>query len=132
MDLQDPPPLRLPTSVRAPGLARQYLHKYAGHLPASELEDALTMTSELVTNAVEYGRPDIVLQISFSPPHVTVSVSDDGPDPVPATPIDPSPGDLHGRGLLIVDRAASRWGITNHTDDGKSVWFRIDPTDPIT
>jgi hypothetical protein len=31
-----------------------------------------------------------------------------------------------GRGLLIVDSLASRWGVIEH-DGGKSVWFEVEP-----
>src|SRR5256885_2322567 len=38
---------------------------------------------------------------------------------------DPSFDDLSGRGLLIVDELADRWGV-DEAPPGKSVWFELD------
>jgi anti-sigma regulatory factor (Ser/Thr protein kinase) len=119
-----PPPLTLPFTLEAPALARQYLRTYASHLPEPDLDDALLMTSELVSNAIEHGQPTIVLQVNFDPPHVTVDVFDDGSGD-PLLDLTSVPTDDHGRGLKIVDAISTRWGITQHPDTGKSVWFQI-------
>jgi anti-sigma regulatory factor (Ser/Thr protein kinase) len=94
---QDPPPLSLPLSPDAPGLARSYLRLHAGHLGPADLEDAVLMTSELVTNAVEHGAPLVVIQAHFDPPHVTVEVSDGGLGFPFATPTHAPNSQPHGR-----------------------------------
>jgi hypothetical protein len=38
---------------------------------------------------------------------------------------DPNPDEDHGRGILLVESLASRWG-TIPTPGGKTVWFEID------
>jgi anti-sigma regulatory factor (Ser/Thr protein kinase) len=119
-----PPPLTLPYTLDAPALARQYLRTYASHLPAADLEDAMLLTSELVTNAVEHGRPTIVLRANFEPPCVTVDVADDGEGEPWIRPV-VSRDQTGGRGMQIVDSLSTCWGITRHPDDGKSVWFQI-------
>jgi hypothetical protein len=41
-----------------------------------------------------------------------------------STPHLRDPDDRGGRGLLLVDRICSAWGVGHH-DDGKLVWGRI-------
>jgi len=88
-------------------------------------DDALVLVSELVTNAVQYGSPDIELRVRVVPPEIVVSVTDAGdelPDP-------PEVQDLlanSGRGLRIVNALATHWGvIENDPPPGKSVWFDL-------
>jgi hypothetical protein len=33
-----------------------------------------------------------------------------------------------GRGVLLIDALASQWGIEQHAEGGKTVWFEIDVT----
>jgi hypothetical protein len=37
----------------------------------------------------------------------------------------PSPEDVSGRGLRIVDLLAARWGVRYDADAGKTVWFTL-------
>lgn len=83
--------------------------------------------SEIVTNALRYGEPDIVLRIREHLPGIGVSVRDSGTGQ-PHRPSAPPPADApRGRGLLIVDAFASRWGIVaSDPPRGKTVWFELD------
>lgn len=116
----------LPADRAAPAIARRHLAKYASGLPAQLVDDALVLVSELVTNAVEHGRPEIVLTIRRSPPGIGVSVQDGGgglPAPVQGVP---GPSDPRGRGLRIVDALSSAWGVEPaDPPPGKIVWFEI-------
>jgi anti-sigma regulatory factor (Ser/Thr protein kinase) len=124
--MNDPEPLALPFTLDAPALARQYLNTHAAHLPPADLEDAMMLTSELVTNAVEYGRPDVVLSVGFDPPLIKVSVADCGQIMDQTVPSLPAETSIHGRGLRIVDATASSWGVVEGPGPGKSVWFQIE------
>jgi anti-sigma regulatory factor (Ser/Thr protein kinase) len=81
-----------------------------------------------VSNAVLHGHPSITLEIRVDPPRIGVAVADDGAAfPVPSA-APPDPAQTSGRGLVIVDRLASRWGIEpNQPGPGKTVWFELSP-----
>ena len=96
------------------------------------LNEALLLTTELSTNAVEHARTELDIEVVADRAGLTVTVSDfaAGPiDSVTARPrndlTDISEVSERGRGLLLVDHFASRWGTT-HQPTGKGVWFRLD------
>jgi anti-sigma regulatory factor (Ser/Thr protein kinase) len=116
----------LPDGGNAPELARKYLAEHASWLEPDVLADALLIVSELVTNAVRYGRPEIVLSVSNNPPRVGVVVEDAGIEmPIPASAA-PDATEPNGRGLLIVDALADGWGVLpREPPPGKSIWFEL-------
>ena len=118
--------LTLPHDLDAPAMARNYLSTYAHWLPADVLEDARLLVSELVGNAVRYGRDEIILRLRAHPPGIGVAVTDHGED-MPTLPDGrPDPTAPSGRGLLIVAALASRWGVERIEDGrGKTVWFDL-------
>ena len=89
--------------------------------------DASLIVSELATNAVVHACSRFEVALHFEPGMVTLSVSDSS-DEVPAIG-DPSPADPHGRGLLVVDALARRWGWVQ-TRRGKSVWAELTSASP--
>jgi anti-sigma regulatory factor (Ser/Thr protein kinase) len=115
----------LPASLRAAAVARQMLREIEQRLPAQAFNDALLATSELVANAVLHGRPEFVLRIELRPGVLHVAVTDAAPE-VPRLPAGSAdPGQANGRGLLIVNEVATRWGVTSRPR-GKDVWFDLD------
>ena len=111
------------TSVRA---ARRAVADAIGDvLPASGLEGALIATSEVVTNAVEHGCPPIDLRVDRAEGRVRVEVRDTSPLPPRRPGEAPPASDVRGRGLVIVERLADRWGIDERSD-GKAVWFELE------
>lgn len=124
-------------SPAAPSAARRFVRETidAAGLDV-DVDMALLLTSELVTNAVQHtGRCGIVRVCSD--PTFRVEVSDERPDlPVPAPPpagrANPAAADAamtsagaeSGRGLLFLDSLAARWGC--ETDGAtKTVWFEL-------
>ncbi len=85
-----------------------------------ELIDDITLViSELVTNAVVYGRPPVGLSLRHSGRSVTIECHDGGaymPRRLHATA-----DDEHGRGLELVGLLATTWG-TRRLERGKAVW----------
>ena len=117
----------LPPDVSAAAIARQFVEDNRDHIRADLIEDAQLLVSEIVTNAVRYGRPDITLEVSVDPPAIGIAVHDHGADLPASPPASPTPSQPSGRGLLIVDALASAWGVTPSSDaaPGKVVWFEI-------
>ncbi len=84
------------------------------------------LSSELLTNAVLHGAEGgpVALAVRVSTAAVRVSVSDRAQQ----TPVvvHSEPSDLHGRGMAIVEAMSQRWGVENHVEGGKTVWFELD------
>lgn len=116
--------LLLASAPTAPGTARQFVRDHVRLLPAEQLEDVLILVSELVTNAVRHGRPEIGLTLTLAPTTLTVEVRDGGANlPVLPPHAASAPGHTNGRGLIIVDALATTWGIRpNRRAPGKTVW----------
>jgi anti-sigma regulatory factor (Ser/Thr protein kinase) len=112
-----------PLSVRA--ARRTVTLAMVNVLPPRDLDELLLCTSEVVTNAVEHGATPIELVVDRAEDRVRVEVRDASPLP-PRSGLDPGPMELRGRGLLIVDRCADRWGVELLGDGGKAVWFELD------
>lgn len=104
---------------------------------AAVVQVAMLLTSELVTNAIVHASP-----------HATdgrVGLTVDGDDEVARVEVAdryrglpfarvPRVGRASGRGLLLLELLAARWGVTPG-DEGKTVWFEIsrraaEPTSP--
>ncbi|HVU74587.1 MAG TPA: ATP-binding protein [Mycobacteriales bacterium] len=124
--------LRQPSSAAE---ARAYVRDALDRLaPCADLEVAVLLVSELVTNAVAHARgDDLSLTIEICDPYVRLEVQDGSIADllVPAeAPLDAT----GGRGLLLLDRLASRWGVRD-LPEGKAVWFELPlemPTEPTS
>jgi anti-sigma regulatory factor (Ser/Thr protein kinase) len=101
-------------SPMAPGAVRERLRS---QLPAETLTDAvLLVASELIANAVVYGRAPIEVRVGPVGKGFRVEVSDGGH--TMGTPRADS------RGLQLVEDLTTAWGV-NETPDGKVVWADI-------
>ena len=91
-------------------------------------EDVVLCVCELANNAVQHScsrEPggQFTVRVSVSPRgRIRAEVADRGG---PWNP-EPARDGEHGRGLLIVDTLATRWGITG-SDAGRSAWLEFDP-----
>jgi two-component sensor histidine kinase len=92
---------------------------------ARAVDEATLIVSELVTNAVQAHTQELRLSLRVElndPSMLTIAVADDAPGEPTL-----SSGPLtrtHGRGLLLVDALAQRWG-TKWADEYKSVWAEL-------
>lgn len=119
----------LTENLRAPSRARAWVAEQIADVPESVLDDALLVTSELVTNAIRYGLPDITLTVTHRPSGVRIEVSDQGEALPLMTRQAPHRDAASGRGLLIVASTASSWGISPHNPPpGKTVWVELSAT----
>ena len=86
------------------------------------VEAVSLLLSELVTNAMLYGRPPVQLRVRRGPSAVSLEVHD-AAQTLPRR-ADPDEEDEHGRGLQLVSAVAARWG-TRPTVVGKAVWCTV-------
>lgn len=102
-----------------------------GYRPASDVSCTVALlVAELAANAVRHGRlpgRDFRLRLAFEAPAglIRIEVSDASPDQPPAASPAPALDDESGRGLLLVDILATRWGTTPRLPLGKTVWAEV-------
>ncbi len=117
----------LPAEPASAGAARSELAallRACGAQPHIEVAELLV--TEVVANAIRHaGGDSIDLTVAVDDAAIRVEVGDEGDShPVPGTP--PGDEDTGGRGLMIVESLASRWGYEHRPPRGKRVWFEID------
>jgi serine phosphatase RsbU (regulator of sigma subunit)/anti-sigma regulatory factor (Ser/Thr protein kinase) len=88
-------------------------------------DDALLVLSELVTNAVLHAGTAVDVVITLHESAIEVAVVDRHPTrSIPAPPMAVSADREGGRGLALMVRLATAWGV-EYTDRTKRVWFRM-------
>lgn len=90
---------------------------------SSLVDDAELITSELVTNAIAYGRGLVQLRVTAGPQRVRIAVMDGNPDDLPTVATDRGL-QAGGRGLALVAQLAEQWGYEVH-EDSKEVWAEL-------
>ncbi|HZP27554.1 MAG TPA: ATP-binding protein [Acidimicrobiia bacterium] len=117
----------LPATRASPAAARQLVRAAIADAGIAVDPDAAALaTSEIVANVVQHAHTAMRLEVAVGDT-VRVTVTDTRPDlPVP-TSLDPDAAlATRGRGLQLVDRLSSRWGLFGDRDS-KTVWFEIEP-----
>lgn len=119
----------LPPDRTAPAVARAWLRavtctSHGGRL----MDDATLLVSELVTNAVRYGGPPVLLGVDCDGDALEVRVRDGSAElPVPRSPALDAES---GRGFVLLELLSERWGVVPEGEDdggGKEVWFQVRP-----
>ncbi|MFF8012831.1 SpoIIE family protein phosphatase [Streptomyces sp. NPDC007929] len=115
---------RLPARSDAPGRAREQVAALLGRWGARDdtRDNALLLVSELVTNAVRFAEGPVTVRLIRAGHGLLCEVGDSG-NGRPRL----RRGDLldnGGRGLSIVHRLTTRWGV-RWTDTGKVVWAEV-------
>lgn len=123
-----------PPVTHSTGGARSFV---AEHLerraPDADVFLAVLLTSEIVANVVEHARTSCRVVVTVSDGTVRVEVHD-GAAVTEAfrvlfagLPGVVAPDARNGRGLMIMRRSASRYGL-EPTRTGKMIWFELDHT----
>jgi len=121
--------MRFTSTPRGARLARRLVSHHLdewGYPYDSRLNETATLiTAELAANAVRHGRVqgrDFHLRLSWTTEGVRLEVSDTRTERLPELrpPQDPA-DDESGRGLLLVEALADRWGVEPRSP-GKCVW----------
>jgi anti-sigma regulatory factor (Ser/Thr protein kinase) len=101
----------------------------SGHCQGQDglVDDAVLLTSELVTNAVVHAGTSVQVTCRLAGEAVEIAVVDHRP--VQLIPDEPqgralSEDSLNGRGLQLPSELASSWGVT-YARTSKAVWFRM-------
>lgn len=122
-----PPLLMLDSHLESAGAARRhacaYVREHTPDVPDDALADTILIVSELVANAVQHATgPGDSVQLKLAAKAGRIRVEVD--DPCHTQPRRQQEPEDHGRGLLILDRLASRWGIDDRTTS-KTVWAEV-------
>ncbi|WP_416973919.1 ATP-binding protein [Streptomyces sp. 4F14] len=130
-------PVRLPpaTTLTLPGAdlasarrARHHIRTAAEthRLNSPHAYDLEIVTGELVANALEHTKSSVItLTCTFTPTAAVLTVTDEGDGrPFLTCPV-LTQDEEHGRGLLIADAIANRWG-TCRTRRGLMVWAEVE------
>jgi anti-sigma regulatory factor (Ser/Thr protein kinase) len=117
---------QLPSSVTSPQMARAFLRSALQTWRLNGLGEVTELlVSELVANVVIHVGAPMTLRAMRDPRRVRVEID----DPSSQVPVvhEASTREEHGRGVLLVDRLATAWGV-DPRPDGKTVWFELDAT----
>jgi anti-sigma regulatory factor (Ser/Thr protein kinase) len=106
--------------------ARHHLHEFltSRDVVPERIDPTDLVVSELVTNAIEAGSPEIEVYARVDGDAVRVWVS----DAVPLAPQAHTPSPHGGGwGLHIIHEVATRWGVRPRVDGhpGKTVWAEV-------
>ena len=117
----------VPAEAAGVGEARRFLRRTLRQWGVDEdtTDTAELCLSELVTNAVMHTQAGCGVRLLLDQGVLTTTVRDYGtPDATPVEQAD-DPLQTHGRGLLLVDALARRWG-SELDSVGTTVWFVLE------
>ena len=110
--------LVLPKDAPAPRTARAALDRWLADIDRPTADAARNIVTELVSNAVRFGRPPIRVTVDQQPSGLRIEVADGGA----GTPAPRTPDARGGWGLEIVGRLAPRHGLLQ---DGSGIWCEV-------
>ncbi|MCX3288507.1 ATP-binding protein [Streptomyces sp. NEAU-H22] len=116
--------MRLTVGSHAPRHIRRIVRSFLGEWDMPELSDAVELgVTELLANVVRHV-PDrrCALLLLRQRTGVRVEVTD-GSDELPRLPEALDADSEGGRGLLLLDAMADKWGVSQWAGGGKTVWF---------
>lgn len=118
--------IALPADATSAAAARSFTQRHLSGTGLQGVTDiGLLLVSELATNALHHAGTGFEVVISLTKEGVRICVGDNNPrrplDPVSR----PSTEAEGGRGLVLVDELADRWGVEGNPP-GKVVWFELD------
>lgn len=116
--------LDLPPRPGSASEARRFIGRALQPLTTPEQREiGVLLASELVTNALLYAEGRIHVEVERHGSRVRVSVRDRST--APARPKQVGVEATSGRGLALVERLSSAWGVEETPDAGKEVWFEL-------
>jgi anti-sigma regulatory factor (Ser/Thr protein kinase) len=118
------PSIDLPAEPSSPGRARRFVRAELAdaRLDPDLLADVELLVAELASNAVLHARTGFTVAVDQHGEVVRVQVKDGSNQPPIIRPHQPDA--VTGRGLILVDRIATRWGV-DPNGRGKIVWVEL-------
>ncbi|MGW0177971.1 ATP-binding protein [Nocardia sp. NPDC003345] len=116
----DEPAVELDLERVTPGQVRAQVRRLVTGRGGIEVCDAVQVSDELISNAVRHTRGPCTCRLRVDSGRFGVEVRDGSPAPARIRP----PDDTGGRGLLLVSRLSTRWGVNYHPG-GKTVWAEL-------
>jgi anti-sigma regulatory factor (Ser/Thr protein kinase) len=110
----------LPESV---AVVRGTLGGWARQVDANVVETVMLLVSEVASNAVIHAGTAYRIEARWTPPIFRVEVTDAAPIP---TRVPRRRGQIGGLGFEILDELSYAWGIDDHGDGTKAVWFEVE------
>ncbi|MFD7923309.1 ATP-binding protein [Streptomyces sp. NPDC059740] len=109
-------------------LAAHQLNVWGVPYGSSAADGVLLVVAELAANAVLHGRVpgrDFALVLVHRPGEGLLRVEVADPHPAGPARLVPDADAEGGRGLLLVDAVAERWGVGDRNGPGKTVWAEV-------
>jgi hypothetical protein len=117
--------LELDPVVGAARQTREMLTAACDRWDRADLADpACIVVTEMVNNVVAHARTRMIVLLALRGPGLSVAVRDDS-STIPSFTGAPAPTAYGGRGMLLIDSVATRWGNLP-LDHGKVVWALLD------
>ncbi|MFN2505101.1 MAG: SpoIIE family protein phosphatase [Acidimicrobiales bacterium] len=123
--------IQLPPHPSSAGAARRFLVGVLASWRMPELAsgDAALLLSEAATNAILHARSPFSVVIRYDGDRLRIEVGDGSPDQPRPQLVQERTHGPGGRGLVLLERLATRWGISP-TPRGKCVWFEVPAPSP--
>jgi anti-sigma regulatory factor (Ser/Thr protein kinase) len=117
------PHVVLPPELSSPRRAREFAINGIGTDDDGLCDTVALLVSEVASNAVLHARTPFQVTLHADEQRIRIEVTDSSS----AQPVVKQyrADSVTGRGLHLVEAAASRWGI-EPTASGKTVWFEVD------
>lgn len=115
----------LEAEASSPKAARDFVRSVLDAWDCDDPDEiALLLTSEVVSNAVLHAATRLALDVGWDEGTgvLRIEVHDGSPDE-PQIRV-PEPGATGGRGIVLLERLARRWG-SQPEPEGKVVWFEL-------
>ena len=112
-----------PRQIQVAPTARQFVRQVAAGHPAGE--DAILLAAELIANSVVHAldATTVTVTVSVSDALIRIDVRDDGTLGIPHLRSG-DPEAEGGRGFVLINQLAQRWGFTREPD-GSCCWAEI-------
>ncbi len=120
--------IELANEAGAAGLARRFVARKLGSAPFCApdiVDDVQLLASELVTNVVRHTDTIVMtVSLSLSAGALRLAVQDDSRERPVCRPTELV--EEGGRGLPLVERLSTAWGVEDVVDGGKTVWMLLE------
>jgi anti-sigma regulatory factor (Ser/Thr protein kinase) len=116
---------RLDANPDSAAVARRFVREVLDAWDCDDADEvALLLTSEVVSNAVRHAATDLAVRLQLDEDAATLRIEVTDADATMPEVREQSPDATGGRGLVLVEALAQRWGA-DRTPSGKVVWFEL-------